>query len=85
MLYEEDTGHPVDKTYLECDLPPFLDESLRAMVASCKKIDSGERDSSWSDHYYCLYSDINVAEVDGHISSEQAWHLRRKYLRLEKE
>lgn len=38
------------------------------------------------DCYYCeLQSDINVAEVEGFISSDEAWKLREKYLGLSKE
>ena len=38
------------------------------------------------DCLYCeLQSDINVAEVENLISSDQAWDLREKYLGLRKE
>ena len=47
--------------------------------------DSGERDMHW-DIYWCDFNaDINSAEVDQVISSEQAWYLRRKYLRMERD
>lgn len=85
MLYEKDTGYPVDKSYYECDLPPFLQESLRAVIKSWEEIDSGQEDSSLGDNFCWLYSDINNAEVNGYISSQQAWYLRDKYLRLNRE
>ena len=45
--------------------------------------DSGEVDAHW-DLYWCeLNADINSAEVDGLISSEQSWYLREKYLRMQ--
>lgn len=76
-LYDEKTGLPKDKSYLEYDLPPFLQESIQAMVAG---------DPDFWDCLYCeLQSDINVAEVEQIITSEQAWYLREKYLGIKKE
>ena len=64
-----DTGLPADTSYLECGLPDFLRESIAQM-----------------DCDYCnLQADINNAEVNQVISSEQAWYLREKYLRMERE
>ena len=83
--YDEKTGLPLDKSYLECDLPPYLVTSIEQMKESWKIIDNGERDNHW-DIWWCeLYSDINSAEVDRVISSEQAWYLREKYLRVKRE
>ena len=46
--------------------------------------DSGKHDIHW-DIYWCdLNADINSAEIDRVISSEQAWYLRTKYLRMER-
>lgn len=40
-------------------------------------------DIHW-DIYWCeLNANINSAEVNGLISSEQAWYLREKYLRMQ--
>ena len=83
--YEYKTGLPKDKSYLEKALPNWLQESIDEMKKSWDRIDAGEKDLHW-DIYWCnLNADINSAEVDQLISSEQAWHLRNKYLRMEKE
>lgn len=80
----EDEGLPQDKGYLECGLPTFLQESLRAMVEAWRKIDSGEKYLRWDCDFCNLQSDINSAEVNQMISTEQAWYLREKYLRMER-
>ena len=82
--YDEVTGLPLDKGYLECGLPEFLQTSLKNMKKSWEIEDSGERDIHW-DIYWCeLNADINSAEVDNLISTEQAWYLRGKYLRMQR-
>ncbi|MBE6866437.1 MAG: helix-turn-helix transcriptional regulator [Ruminococcaceae bacterium] len=82
--YDTLTGLPTDKSYLECGLPEYLIESVEKMIASWKKIDKGEEDLRW-DIYWCdLNADINAAETDNYISSEQAWYLREKYLRMKR-
>ena len=82
--YDRDTGLPKDKKYWECGLPKYLQISLDNMKNSWKVIDSGKSDLHW-DLYWCeLNADINSAEVDQLISSEQAWYLREKYLRMER-
>lgn len=59
-------------------LPIFLEESIH-------NYQQNENSSLW-DCYYCeLQSDINVAEVEQMISSEQANYLRKKYLESERE
>lgn len=75
----------MDKTYLECGLPEFLQESIQAMVEAWRKLDSGENYLRWDCDYCNLQSDINSAEVNLVISSEQAWYLREKYLRMRRE
>ena len=83
--FDAETGRPEDKGYLECGLPPYLQKSLENMKKSWAIEDSGERDMHW-DIYWCDFNaDINSAEVDQVISSEQAWYLRRKYLRMERD
>ena len=64
-------------------LLPYLKISLQNMIKSWERIDRGEKDLHW-DLYWCeLNADLNSAEVENLISSEQAWYLRRKYLRME--
>lgn len=68
----------------EHDLPPFLIESIAAMQAAWDKLDRGEQYINWDCDYCQLQSDINNAEVNLIISPERAWHLREKYLRIER-
>ena len=83
--YDSETGLPKDETYLEKGLPPYLRESIAAMRASWAILDQGGQDLHW-DIYWCdLNADINSAETEQEISADQAWYLRRKYLRMEKE
>ena len=82
--YDQTTGLPVDKEYLECALPEYLQHSINNMRNSWAIKDSGKTDLRW-DLYWCeLNADINSAEVDNLISSEQAWYLREKYLRMKR-
>ena len=76
---------PTDKSYLECGLPDFLKESICAMQDAWHRLDSGEEYLRWDCDYCNLQTDINNAEVNLMISSEQAWYLREKYLRMERE
>jgi len=83
--YDPKTGLPKDKSYLEKGLPPFLVQSIEAMVKSWEIEDSGKKDLRW-DAYWCdLNVDICAAEREQLISGEQAKYLRCKYLRLEEE
>lgn len=82
--YNRETGLPTSKDYLECDLPPYLQSSLNNMIASWKIIDSGKKDYHWDMYWSELNADINSAEVEQEISSEQAWYLREKYLRMKR-
>lgn len=81
----DEAGHPTDRSYLECGLPEFLQESIKAMVSAWEKLDRGEEYTLWDCDYCNLQSDINSAEVNQIISPEQAWYLREKYLRMERE
>jgi plasmid maintenance system antidote protein VapI len=83
--YYDDTGLPKSKRYLEHGLPPYLRSSLESMKASWKIIDRGETDLHWDLCWSELNADINSAEVEQEISSEQAWYLRKKYLRMKRE
>lgn len=82
--YDSETGLPKDSSYLECGLPGFLQESIQAMKAAWRKLDRGEEYLRWDCDFCSLQTDINNAEVNQMISSEQAWYLREKYLRLER-
>lgn len=83
--YDRNTGLPKDESYLEKGLPGYLQKSIAAMQASWKIVDSGKRDLHW-DLVWCeLNADINSAETEQEISGDQAWYLRRKYLRMEKD
>ena len=81
----DEKGLPKDRSYLECGLPEFLQESIQAMVKAWQKVDNGEDYTLWDCDYCNLQSDINSAEVNQIISPEQAWYLREKYLRMERE
>lgn len=84
LTYDQDSGLPKDKNYLECGLPDFLQESIEMMKSAWNKLDHGEEYLLWDCDYCNLQSDINSAEADQMISSEQAWYLREKYLRIER-
>lgn len=77
-------GLPSDRTYLECDLPDILRQSIDKMQQAWAKLDRGEVYLHWDCDYCDLQTDINNAEVNGMISPEQAWYLREKYLRMER-
>lgn len=83
--YETDTGLPKNKDYLECGLPLYVQDSIKNMIKSWEIIDSGEKDYHWDLNWCELNADINSAEVEQEISSEQAWYLREKYLRMKRE
>lgn len=79
------SGLPVNKNYLETDLPKYLRNSINKMQLAWNKIEDGKKYSLFDCDYCELQSDINTAEVSNSISSEQAWYLREKYLKLSKE
>jgi len=83
--YHSDSGLPKNEAYLEKGLPPYLQKSLELLKSSWKRKDNGKPDLHW-DLYWCeLNADINSAETEQEISSEQAQYLRHKYLRMETE
>ncbi len=82
--YDAETNLPMDKSYLECGLPTYLLESVNNMKESWAIIDSGRKDLHWDIYWSELNADINSAEVDYVITSEQAWYLRETYLRIKK-
>lgn len=66
----------VNIDYLEFNIPDFLRDSINKFNRNIK--------TSHYDIYFCtLQSDINVAEVGGYITPNQAWFLRKKYLGVE--
>lgn len=69
-----------DKTYLESNISSFLKESIKNLETNIK-----ENFSCWDIYYGILQSDINVAEVEGYITPNQAQYLREKYLGFSKE
>lgn len=83
-MLNKENGLPKNKEYLECGLPDFLQASVHAMAEAWRKLDSGAVYLRWDCDYCNLQSDINNAEVNQLISTEQAWFLREKYLRLER-
>lgn len=84
QAYNSKTGIPKDKRYLEIGLPAFLLESIESMKLAWKRVDNDEEYLHWDCDFCNLQTDINNAEVNGMISTEQAWFLRRKYLRIER-
>lgn len=62
-----------NKEYLEYNLPEILKESIRNLQENTNTM-------LWDIYYGTLQSDINAAEVNAQITSNQAWYLRKKYL-----
>ena len=83
--YDRMTGLPKDESYLEKGLPAYLQRSVAAMQESWAIMDSGKKDLHWDIYWSELNADINSAETEQEISGDQAWYLRRKYLRMEKD
>lgn len=83
--YHIETGLPIDNSYLERNIPLFLQEAIEKMKKAWEKIDAGKECFLWDCDYCELQSEINVAETGNAISPEQAWYLREKYLRIERE
>ena len=81
--YDENSGLPTDRSYLECGLPEYLKKSVEQMEKAWEKKEKGGY-YSWDCDFCELQSDINVAETEQEITSEQAWYLREKYLRIER-
>ena len=84
MIIDGVTGMIVEELHLENNLPDFLCESIQQMQCAWDKLDNGIKYLRWDCDYCNLQTDINNAEVNGVISSEQAWYLREKYLRIQR-
>lgn len=80
----KETGLPANNEYFERGLPSYLLSSLKNMTVSWEIIDSGHKDYHWDMIWSELNADINSAEVEQEISTEQAWYLREKYLRMKR-
>lgn len=70
--------------YYDCDLPEYLQNSIKNMLSSWEIMDAGGKDMHWDLNWCELNADINSAEVNQLISSNQAWYLREKYLRMKR-
>ena len=63
--YDKETGLPLSKDYLECNLPPFLKESIEQLERAWQQKENGNDDAFSRCCDYCeLQSNINVAEVE---------------------
>lgn len=82
--YNTKTGLPLSQSYFECGLPLYLQKSIKNMSASWEIEDSGKKDYHWDIAWSELNADINSAESGQEISTEQAWYLREKYLRMKR-
>ena len=80
--YDEKSGLPIDKSYLERGLPTYLQESVEQMKIAWEKKLNDPKYLSWDCVYCELQSNINVAEIEQEITSDQAWYLREKYLHI---
>ena len=68
-------GKPIDRSYLEKDLPASLDKALHEYVQG-EKDKVSYMDCLWGE----LYSAINSNQWSNAITQEQADYLRAKYL-----
>ena len=82
--YYPQTGMPKDEVHYERDLPAYLQLSIEQMQQSWAHLDSGTKDLQWDLNWSELNADINSAETNQEISADQAWYLREKYLRMER-
>ena len=64
--YDQETGKPLDQSYLECGLPDDLQAFYSGdLQKSWAIIESGSRKDPHWDIYWCnLNADINSAEVE---------------------
>ena len=64
------------------ELPIELRALIDKMSAAWQVIDKGEQDYRW-DLIWCeLNAEINLSELQGIITAEQAQFLRKEYLRI---
>ena len=74
-----------NKEYMEYGLPKLLELSIQKYKNGLKLLEDGVDYTLWDCDYCELQSNINIAEVENMISSDQAWYLREKYLGIKKE
>ena len=72
----------MEKSYLDLHLPKYLEESISEFNAGLRKMEEDKNYLHFDCDYCQLQANINCAESDNEISSEQAWYLRGKYLGL---
>ncbi len=70
--------------HFELHLPKYLDDSLKSFIEGKKKAASDKSYLHFDCDYCLLQANINCAETDNDISTEQAWYLREKYLGISK-
>ncbi len=75
----------IDEDLLNKIMPPVLKRSIENMEKAWARLDAGENYTLWDCDWCELNADINDAEVSCCITPEQAWFLREKYLRMERE
>ena len=83
-----DIGQFIDEAQLEQDslqriemlLPKSMLLTIKKYEDSLASFEAGKPDYKLDCYYDELNSDINVMEVDGELTSDQAWYLREKYL-----
>ena len=80
---DKDMNHvpeQVDKSYLELDLPEYLQHSIKQWLEGQQKVAAGENyfgyDMDWDE----LNADIGIARSNEEITERQAEYLRNKYL-----
>lgn len=66
------------------EFPPYLQESIKMYKAGERKAKTGKY-FGYDNDFCRLQSDINIAEVSGDITSEQAWALRHDILGITNE
>lgn len=70
-------GKPINKEYLEINLPPYVQHDIDALIKG------RQENVSYLDCLYMeLYGSINAAYYDHEIDQEQYSYLRKKYLHL---
>lgn len=71
----DEEGKPVNKEYLEADLPESLQKAIDEYVQG-EKEQVSHLDCLWGE----VYGSINACQWGGRITKEQADYLRKKYL-----
>ena len=78
--YNENNLLENDHSFLELDLPQYLQNSIKQLIEGRRKVDSGEKyyqlDMDWDE----LNADIGTARYYDEITENQAVYLRQKYL-----